>query len=392
MINSHEPDIDKQIEEARELLSPYLDNEISLTEQAFVERILSEAPELQRELHNLRQTVALLQELPKIPSPRPFTLTETDAGLRPKKSLQGFWLTLFRPMWAGLVALIALVMIGGVFWRIATQETISMVVMVPNEESVQQESIATDESLASEESAEKPIAKSRAEELADDRPEVETMADDGAGTEGESMADDEEQIEANIVPHALPMMTPTAMGTVVNTETADTDILSGEQAESPPNINRSQALMVDESEESEPDQVTDVEADVAEGQTAPSQTNLMALATATTTPSSTGTPSPTDTSIPTSTFVPTSAFKPAPPTTKPTALPSPTSMTIAEAVLTPMPSLTSTSQPEDPQSLLPPTEERFTLRWIPIIILLVTVILFSFVFYLVWRKKPSQQE
>ncbi len=392
MMNSHEPDIHKQIEEARKLLSPYLDNEVSLTEQAFVERILSEVPELQQELHNLRQTVALLQELPKIPSLRPFTLTETDAGLRPKKSLQGSWFTLFKPMWGGLVALIALVIIGGVFWRISTQETLSMVAMVPVEESVQQESMAADEALASEESAEKPIAKSRAEEIVDDRPEAEAMADDGARAEGKSVAEDEGQIEANIAPQSLPTMTPIAMGPVVNTETADTDMPSDEQAESPPNTNKRQALMVNESEEAEPDQDIAIEADVAEGQTAPNQTNLMALATHPAASSPTGTPSPTDASTPTSTFVPTSTSKPAPPTTKPTALPSPTPITVAEAVLTPVPSLTSTLQSEDPQSLLPPTEEHFTLRWIPIITLLVTVVLFSFVFYLVWRKKPSQQE
>ena len=60
----------------RDLLSPYLDGEVTQEERALVEQALAASAELQRELELLRRTVALVTALPPIPAPRPFTLTE----------------------------------------------------------------------------------------------------------------------------------------------------------------------------------------------------------------------------------------------------------------------------------------------------------------------------
>ena len=82
----------------RELLSPYLDGAVTAAERAQVENALAQSPELRAELDSLRQTVQLMQSLPRVPAPRPFTLSAADAGIaEPKK--RGF---LGKPLWAGL--------------------------------------------------------------------------------------------------------------------------------------------------------------------------------------------------------------------------------------------------------------------------------------------------
>ena len=62
---------DKQqsnIEQARELLSPYLDGEVSGEERGLVEEALAVSDELRADLDTLRQTVSLLQALPSVPA------------------------------------------------------------------------------------------------------------------------------------------------------------------------------------------------------------------------------------------------------------------------------------------------------------------------------------
>ena len=62
----------------QELLSAYLDGELTAEERALVEQALDASPELQQELESLRQTVALVKALPPVAAPRPFTLSEAD--------------------------------------------------------------------------------------------------------------------------------------------------------------------------------------------------------------------------------------------------------------------------------------------------------------------------
>ena len=106
------------IEQVRELLSPYLDDEVSGEERALVEEALAVSDELQADLDTLRQTVSLLQALPPAPAPRPFTLSEADVGVpaRPAGGRGFFGL----PAWlAGLAAaaatLVCVLAIGGLF-------------------------------------------------------------------------------------------------------------------------------------------------------------------------------------------------------------------------------------------------------------------------------------
>lgn len=100
--------IDPQI---RELLSPYLDGAVTADERARVDNALAQSAELRAELNSLRQTVQLMQSLPRVPAPRPFTLSAAEVGnAEPKK---GFFR---KPLWASLtaVAAIALVLLVGV--------------------------------------------------------------------------------------------------------------------------------------------------------------------------------------------------------------------------------------------------------------------------------------
>jgi len=104
------------IEEIRELLSPYLDGEVTAVERVQVDSALAGSLELQADLASLRQTVTLLANLPVMPAPRPFTLTA--AQVQQPQRQRRFWL----PAWAGGLAAAAaaiicvLVVGGGLFW------------------------------------------------------------------------------------------------------------------------------------------------------------------------------------------------------------------------------------------------------------------------------------
>jgi hypothetical protein len=105
------------IERVRDLLSPYLDGEVTEAERALVEQALAASPELRDELESLRRTVDLVASLPPMPAPRPFTLTEADvkAPAPARKKYFGF------PAWAGGLAMLATALVcvlaaGGLFF------------------------------------------------------------------------------------------------------------------------------------------------------------------------------------------------------------------------------------------------------------------------------------
>lgn len=98
-----------------ELLSAYIDDEVSVDERALVEEHLATCTACARDLTTLRQTVALLGELPDVAAPRPFTLRESD--VRPVRDTARLaWLRL--PRAQGLVGAVAVllcvVVVGGV--------------------------------------------------------------------------------------------------------------------------------------------------------------------------------------------------------------------------------------------------------------------------------------
>lgn len=98
----------KLIEQARTLLSPYLDDEVTPAERELVETMLVRSPELQIELESLRATVNLVRNLPRMSAPRPFTLTGADVGLAPVERKVFSWSTWLKPLMGGLAVVIAM--------------------------------------------------------------------------------------------------------------------------------------------------------------------------------------------------------------------------------------------------------------------------------------------
>lgn len=95
----------------RELLSAYIDNELTPTERAALEQRLRVEPSLRRELAELRTVRDLLREQPWVTPPRTFTLTPEMAGVRRRRfSLSGWW----QPL-SGLAALVLVILIS---WQI----------------------------------------------------------------------------------------------------------------------------------------------------------------------------------------------------------------------------------------------------------------------------------
>lgn len=91
----------------RELLSPYLDDEVTTEERVLIEQTLATSPELTQELESLRLTVAQLTALPRVPAPRPFTLSEADI-----QSVKSKWKGFFGfPLWFGGLATVATTLI-----------------------------------------------------------------------------------------------------------------------------------------------------------------------------------------------------------------------------------------------------------------------------------------
>jgi anti-sigma factor RsiW len=70
-----------------ELLSAYIDGEITPAERAMLEQRLAQEPVLRRELATLRQTVSWINALPKTTAPRNFTLTPEMVARKPAKVL-----------------------------------------------------------------------------------------------------------------------------------------------------------------------------------------------------------------------------------------------------------------------------------------------------------------
>lgn len=73
----------KQRKQCDELLSAYLDGQLSAQEQVHLEAQLAADPALRAELEALRRTVALVRDLPPVPVPRNFILPQTAAA-RPR--------------------------------------------------------------------------------------------------------------------------------------------------------------------------------------------------------------------------------------------------------------------------------------------------------------------
>ncbi len=94
-----------------EHLSAYLDHQVSPAERARIHLHLQQCPECRAELESLRQTVQLLQALPRVAVPHAFTLSQAQVGVRQPAGAAPVWLGgLVRGLGAATaVALVALV-------------------------------------------------------------------------------------------------------------------------------------------------------------------------------------------------------------------------------------------------------------------------------------------
>jgi hypothetical protein len=83
-----------------ELLSAYLDGEVTPEERTLVERTVASSSEVAWRLDALRQTVALMGQLPRVPLPRSFTLGEADIRPTPRVGHDAprWWHALLNPV------------------------------------------------------------------------------------------------------------------------------------------------------------------------------------------------------------------------------------------------------------------------------------------------------
>jgi len=95
-----------------ELLSAYLDGMLSAEEQAALEARLDAEPALRQRLEAMRQTVALLRQLPSVPAPRNFLLTPAMVQPRPQPRPLPRTYPLLR--WATVVAAFLWLLVVGV--------------------------------------------------------------------------------------------------------------------------------------------------------------------------------------------------------------------------------------------------------------------------------------
>ncbi|MGA9348704.1 MAG: zf-HC2 domain-containing protein [Anaerolineae bacterium] len=98
-----------------EMLSAYLDGELSPKEQATVEKHLARCTDCAQNLHTLRQTVALLEQLPPVAVPRSFAIRPVQAARRPSffQTRQAY--VYLRAATALATILFAVVLAGDVF-------------------------------------------------------------------------------------------------------------------------------------------------------------------------------------------------------------------------------------------------------------------------------------
>lgn len=106
-MNTSQRQLDNLPESDLELLSAYLDNQLSVAERLGLERRLGAEPRLRAELEELRATAALLRELEPVRPPRSFTL---DPATAPRRA-PAFPLAWFMQFGSGLAGL-ALVLLA----------------------------------------------------------------------------------------------------------------------------------------------------------------------------------------------------------------------------------------------------------------------------------------
>lgn len=135
-----------------ELLSAYIDGELSDAERLGLEIRLDAETDLRRELESLRQTVALVDQLPRLKAPRNFTLTVTPQKVVRKLPL------LLTSTFSGLsaAAAVLLLMFGG-YLLLGSNRQISMTSQFAREVAVQSTVVADVVSLPAQSTLAAPL-------------------------------------------------------------------------------------------------------------------------------------------------------------------------------------------------------------------------------------------
>lgn len=95
-----------------EVLSAFIDGQLPDEERWQVEARLAGDAEARRRLVQLQQVVDLLAELPRVPVPRPFTLSEAMVGRSPQRWAWPAWLKPFYLRGAAIVVALCLLIVG----------------------------------------------------------------------------------------------------------------------------------------------------------------------------------------------------------------------------------------------------------------------------------------
>jgi len=193
------------IDQARDLLSPYLDGEATPAERALVEAALAQSPALQAELESLRQTVSMVNALPHIPAPRPFTITEADVGLAPVANPSP-WRRWFKPMVgvaAALAAVLVVVFVASTLRGGQYASETSSVAFVPQKQETMQEAAPQASSVSSAEGkAEAPKEVPPPEAPATELPQTALSKSAEVETEAGVAAESAPSVDAENVPSA----------------------------------------------------------------------------------------------------------------------------------------------------------------------------------------------
>jgi hypothetical protein len=115
---------------AEDLLSAYLDNQVVAAERVRIEGHLRTCETCQRELNTLRQTVALLRAMPRVPVPRAFTLSEAQVGIRRPAGRPAWYGGALRGM-AAVTAMVLVAVVAATLLRRQTWTPGEMVALAP---------------------------------------------------------------------------------------------------------------------------------------------------------------------------------------------------------------------------------------------------------------------
>lgn len=108
-----------------ELFSAYLDDQLSPAERQQVEALLASDAAARQQLAELRYTVRLLAETPRVSAPRAFTLSQTQVAARQRRWRFPAWLqpTYVRSAAALAAVLLLVLLIGDLGFRNAVAPT-----------------------------------------------------------------------------------------------------------------------------------------------------------------------------------------------------------------------------------------------------------------------------